>query len=173
MTHRRAPARIVVRGATEDDADTLEGFRCSTGPWYERDVEEYVRARALREALEKPSDYRLLLVLDDGRLTGCMAHALELLIEDAGPAIVAARLHLLAIAIEDQGRRLEDGRRRSDLIVQALIFDAFETRETEVLTAVVARENLRSITLCERNGLRSQVSFDRRHIRLTGHFARR
>jgi hypothetical protein len=151
----------------------LEGFHCSTGPWYEREVEEYVRARVLREALEKPADYRLLLVLDDGRLTGCMAHALEVLLEDAGPAIVATRLHLLAMSIEDQGRRLEDERRLSDLVVQTLISDAFQTRETGVLTAVVARENLRSIALCERNGLRSQVRFDRRHIRLTGSFVRR
>jgi RimJ/RimL family protein N-acetyltransferase len=43
---------------------------------------------------------------------------------------------------------------------------------SRIITAIVAKENLRSIRLCERNGLRSQVEYDPAHIRLTGNFTR-
>ncbi len=54
-----------------------------------------------------------------------------------------------------------------------LIADALEIREVEVVTAIVARDNVRSIALCERHGLRSQVEYDGAHIRLSGRMAPR
>ena len=93
--------------------------------------------------------------------------------DDQMDFILAARLHLLAIAVEDQGRRLHDGTRFSDTLMATLMADALETGEAVVLTAVVAMDNLRSVALCKRHGLRSQVRYDIHHARLSGHFAPR
>ena len=160
----------MVRPAIESDGDALAGFRCSTGPWYEQDVQRFVRERALEQALALSEDYRLLLVLEGDRLACCAAHHGELLFRDDGNPILATRLHLLAISVEDQGRRLDNGQRLSDTVMATLIADAIETREVTVVTAIVALDNLRSMVLCEGHGLRSQVQYDARHARLSGHF---
>jgi hypothetical protein len=166
------PDGILVRSAGEHDGPILATFCCSTGYAYDQEVEDFVRRKALQIALAPESDYRLLLVLDAGRLAGCAAHHREaLLLVDR--TIVATRLSLLALSLADQGRRLDDGRRLSDLVMSTLIVDALETRESDVLTALVARDNLRSIRLCERNGLRSQVRYDINHVRLWGLFGSR
>jgi hypothetical protein len=165
---------MVIRPAVKEDADTLAAFRCSTGPWYEQEVESFIRWRAVNMTAV---NYRLLLAFDNGRLVCCMAHHLERLLrgekDDQLDFILATRLHLLAIAVEDQGRRLYDGTRFSDMLMATLMADALETREAVVLTAVVAMDNLRSMALCKRHGLRSQVRYDIRHARLSGHFAPR
>lgn len=173
MSAGRGLGRTVVRPATEADEGMLAEFRCSTGPWYEQDVESFVRRRALENALALSGDYRLLLTIEGERLVCCAAHHGELLFRDDGNPIVATRLHLLAIAVEDQGRKLDDGTRLSDAVVATLIADALEIREVSVLTAVVALDNLRSMSLCERHGLRSQVRYDNRHVRMSGHFVSR
>lgn len=136
-------------------------------------MESFVRHRALDQALTLPGHHRLLLAFDGDRLICCMGHHLELLLWGSGSPVVAARLQLLAITVEDQGRRLEGGMRLSDMVMATLISDAIETRVTEVLTAVVAQDNLRSVALCQRHGLRSRVGYDARHIRLSGHFTPR
>jgi hypothetical protein len=171
---RRRPRKspLVVREAVEADAAELGEFRCATGPWYEEEVEAFVRAKALQTAERAGDTYRLLVVREDGRLIACGAHYREgLLLEHRETLLLAVRLQLLAIAVTDQGRRLEDGSRLSDAILQTVIADALQFWEGNVFTAIVAEENLRSIALCERNGLHSQTRHDRRHIRLTGSFA--
>jgi hypothetical protein len=151
-------------------------FQCSTGPWYEQEVETFIRQRALEQAIALADDYRLLIVLDSDRLLGCMAHHQEMLLTSdgnrSGP-ILATRLHVCAIATNDQGSRLDDGTRLSDTLMATLIADALKTRRNAVLTGIVALENLRSMSLCERHGLRSQVQYDARHARLSGYFAPR
>lgn len=112
----------------------------------------------------------MLLVLDRGRLAGCIAHHLEALLL-ADRTLEVTRLSVCALSLADQGRRLDDRRRLSDVVMETLIADAVATRGTAVLTAIVARDNLRSIRLCERNGLRSQVRHNIDHIRLWGVFA--
>jgi len=169
---RRAP-QFVARAATEKDGDSLGAFTCATGPWFEREVESYARKHALRRVMATPSTYRLLVLHEDERLVACAAHHPEVLLREDATGILATRLQLLAIATTDQGRRLEDGTRLSDTVMQTLIADAIETRGTPVLTGIVAQENVRSMACCERNGLRSQVAYDDLHVRLSGHFARR
>ncbi len=167
------PRQLLVRPAREGDTQALDAFRCSTGPWYEQEVEDYVRTRALAQSVENPESYRLLLVLESGVLVACLAHHLEILLRDRGGGIPAARLHVLAISTGHQGRRLAGGERLADVVMATLIADALEILEVEVVTAIVARDNLRSIALCERNGLRSQVQYDGAHIRLSGRLAAR
>jgi hypothetical protein len=151
-------------------------FQCSTGPWYEQEVESFIRQRALEQAITLAEDYRLLVAFDRDRLLGCMAHHQEMLLTSDGSRsgpIFATRLHVLAIATHYQRSRLGDGTRLSDKLMSTLIADALETRRNPVLTGIVALENLRSVTLCERHGLRSQVQYDTRHARLSGHFTPR
>lgn len=167
---------LLIRLAADDDEAALAAFTCSTGPWYEREVEDYVRGHAHRRAMATPDTYRLLLALMDGRLVGCAAHHPEALQrEESTPTyLLATRLQLLAIRTPDQGRRLSDGRGLADTIMHTLIHDALHTRpHSPVLTAVVAQDNLRSIAMCERNGLRSQTRYDMQHVRLTALFAKR
>lgn len=168
------PDGIVVRVAREDDESALATFRCATGPLCELEVEEFVNQEALRLSLAPRSLYRLLVAVEDDRLIGCAAHHPEGLVTGQLEAIlVARRLNLVALSRTDHGRRFADRRRLSDLLMETLIVDALETApKTSVLTAVVARENLRSIALCERHGLRSQVAYDHRHLRLWGQFTR-
>lgn len=165
---RRGPT---VREATDDDAVALAAFECSTGPWYEEEVQAYVRGRALAHARENPYGYRLLVAYEQTRLIAVAAHADEALIlpEDT---CFAARLQVLAIALVDQRRSLPGRVRLSDLLMATLIADAMDHKSTDVVTAIVADENLRSIALCERNGLRSQTRYSGRYLRLTGHLRR-
>ncbi len=167
----RSIDEVVVRDATTGDAEALSAFRCSTGPWYEQDVEDYLRRRALGQLLATPDTYSLLVALDGKRLVGCMAHYPEGLIRASAALILATRLQVLAIAVTDQGRRLKDGTRLSDALMRTVIHHALDTRRYPVLTTIVAQDNLRSVAVCERNGLRSQIQHDGRHVRLSGHFS--
>jgi hypothetical protein len=161
---------IRVRAAGEADRTALATFRCSTGRWYEQEVEDHVRADALRAALASPGAYRLLVVHEERRLIACAAHQPEVLVRNEGRALMTTRLQVLALALEQRGRRLADGRKLADLVMGTLIRDALETRPGDVLTGIVARENVASLTLCERHGLRSQISHGARYVRLSGRF---
>jgi ribosomal protein S18 acetylase RimI-like enzyme len=166
---RRGP---IVREATDDDAAALASFECSTGAWYEEEVQAYIHERALTHAHENPDGYRLLVAFEQTRLIAVAAHASEALILPEDDTYLAARLQVLAIAVADQRRRLPDRSRLSDVLMATLISDAIEDKKTDVVTAIVADENLRSIALCERNGLRSQTRHSSRYLRLTGRLQR-
>lgn len=133
-------------------------------------------ARALERALEPPSFFRLLVFHEGERLLAVAGHQEEhLLSAGDGPvyaAIEATRLQVLALSRDDQGRRLANGGRVSDLVLMTLLDDALAGRDARVLTAIVARENLRCLTLLERHGLRSQIPHDSLHVRVSGHFKR-
>lgn len=174
MNATHLPAGFVVRAALDSDQSRLAAFRCA-GNWeYEREVEEFVQRRCLSHAASNPS-YRLLLVFEHDRLVGCTAHHPDLQVtlasETQAQAATITRLQLLALHLEQQGRRLDDGRKLVDLMFQTLIVDALQRGNPSVLNAIVARDNVRSVAVCERNGLTSQTRYDARHVRLTGHFS--
>src|SRR5688572_5536694 len=73
---------LIVRPAQEHDAAALSGFLCSTGPWYEAEVQDYVQQHALRRAIATPEAYRLLVAFQDDRLVACGAHHHEALVRD-------------------------------------------------------------------------------------------
>jgi hypothetical protein len=87
-------------------------------------------------------------------------------------AVAAVRLQVMALTREDQGRTTEGGRRLSGLVMDTLIAEAIGGRRSVLLTAIVARENLRSLALCERHGLTSQIAYDAAHVRLSAYFER-
>ena len=162
---------LVLREATEEDAIALASFHCSTGAWYEQEVEEFVRGHALRAAARER--FRLLVAVEGERLVATAAHYHpELIPTEDGAHRFATRLHHLAINVDDQGRRLSDNSRLSDALMQALIADAIETWTTGVLTAIVAADHDRSLAMCERNGLRSRIRHGTGFVRVTGLFER-
>lgn len=166
-------SELVARDVSEEDEDLLSAFRCSTGPWYEEEVENYIRSHAFREAVARPTNYRLLVVLDEGRLVACAAHHPEGLLRPDSTLILGQRLQLAAISVTDQGRSFGDGSKLSDLLMEIAIRDALDQPwGAGVVTGLVARDNLRSAAVCERAGLRSQVRYDRRYIRFSGKFVK-
>ncbi len=88
----RLPRGLLVRPAHDGDTQALDAFLCSTGLWYEQEVEDHIRHRALAQALESPESYRLLLVLESGVLIACLAHHLEMLLGDRGTIGMGAAL---------------------------------------------------------------------------------
>jgi ribosomal protein S18 acetylase RimI-like enzyme len=174
---RRPPGGVVFRLAEERDGPSLASFRCSRGASHDDDVERFVQQSALARALAPNTTYRLIVVLEDDRLAAVAAHHPELLLVSTGGntfrGTEAVRLQLLALSLADQGRRMPDGRRLSDLAMETLIAEALGDRRERVLTGIVAKDNLRSLALCERHGLRSQIEFDARHVRVSGSFRRR
>jgi ribosomal protein S18 acetylase RimI-like enzyme len=162
---------LFVREATEEDTAALTSFTCSTGLWFEREVEDFVRWHALRAA--DSDNFRLLVAVEGERVVATLAHHHPELLPTADAAHrIGTRLHHLAIAITDQGRRLPDRRRLSDALMQTLIADAIDTWTTGVLTAIVAVDNDRSLAMCDRNGLRSRTRHGTRYVRVTGLFER-
>ena len=171
MTRRVLLPDLFVREATEGDTAALASFTCSTGLWYEREVEEFVRGHALRAAAS--DDFRLLVAVEGERLVATAAHHHPELLPTADAVHrFATRLHHLAIDVSDRGRRLPDHRRLSDALMQTLIADAIDAWTTGVLTAIVAADNDRSLAMCERNGLRSRTRHGTRYVRVTGLFER-
>jgi RimJ/RimL family protein N-acetyltransferase len=169
---RKLPDDFLVREATEEDAEELASFACSRGHPCEDEVEAFVWAKALECALDgQHHGYRLLLVREEKRLVASVGyHQVPLGIEDFTRAQVATLIHLLAIGLPDQGRRLDDGSPLADAVLQTAIFDAIEKLGHDVVTAIVAQENLRALAVCERNGLRSQIAYGPGLVRLTGRF---
>jgi hypothetical protein len=163
---------LSIREATDDDAGALAAFTCSMGAWYEDEVQAYVRSTAMVHAREKHG-YRLLTAYDGVRLVAVMAHADEALTFPDGDTWVAARLQVLAIACNDRGRSLGSRGRLSDVLIATLISDAMERHRTDLVTAIVAAENARSLSVCERNGLRSQIRYSPGYVRLTARMRRR
>jgi hypothetical protein len=184
VTIPKFPAGLTYRYVDTDDAALLERFECSCGAPYEEEVQQYIRSSALRDAAGADSPVSLMLTFHRDRLVGIAGYSVEFLL--AGPrgpldkppplheitGMDATRLWVLALSREAQGRKLRDGRRLSTLVMDTLIAEAMGGRDRGLLTAIVARENLRSLALCERSGLRSQTMHDPRHVRLSGYFSR-
>ena len=166
-----APEALEVRRADLSDRPLLEGFSCSRGEEWEDEVEAHIREDLLDLIGGTDTDHRVILVLHEGRLLAVGAHATEAVLVVPNDLMPMIRLHLLAITVEDQGRRLDDGSPLADALFAATATDALETWGGFPLTAIVARENFRSIAVLERNGRFSQVRHGLDHIRMTGSFA--
>lgn len=167
-------------------------FECSDGIWYEDEVQDFIQDRALAETLDEdhkvyvdvPSvalgdpagpntsavwSPRLLLFFDEDELIAVAGHRPEMLNLGDSRFILAIGLRVLALGNPYKGRYLDNGPRLSDAVMGALLNDAVgRTGEPVVATAVVAIDNLRSVTLCERHGLHTQIRHGHRHARLIG-----
>jgi hypothetical protein len=159
---------LAVSHSTESDRDDLAAFRCSTGTWYEDEVEGFVNRRALDSTLNAPGVFKRLVMRRQGALIACAAHHVEYLLLGDGITEEATRIALVAVDVGYQGERLHDSTPLADALFRALLRDAIGVERFALVTGVVARENERSLRLCARQGLTSQVRYGTDYVRVTG-----
>lgn len=158
-----------VRLTVASDEELLRRFRCSSGVWYEDYVEQFVTQRALARALDGRLDFRLLLF--ETAIEGLVAVAAHhwRAYEVGETTIDGTYLVVAAIALPFQGGRLGSGERLSDFVMNALLSDARDRSRGDLVTALVARENERSLALCRRFGISAQLpSPDPAYVHLVG-----
>jgi hypothetical protein len=177
VTRRDTPEQPAYRLAREEDRAELGSFECTTGLACEDKVQQFIREKALDNALNPAQQYTLLVFVSDRRLVAVAGFHPEVLL--VGPpgsqdveARAATRLSVAAINCANQGRSF-GGRRLSDLVMETAIATTIGVQPSAILTGIVARANARGLILCERHGLTSQTQYDLRHVRVSGLFQRR
>ena len=146
------------------DRDLLAGMRCSTGVWFEDEVETFIQTRlADYHDWRRPhTDHTIVgLELADVGLVAVGSHESEF-IRDGGQVVTATYLECAAVRTALQGavlpevEQLDDDGRPVTLgryLLEVLMSDIFERQRVPVVRAVIARENVRSLRLCARIGL--------------------
>jgi hypothetical protein len=145
------------------DWDRLRSFACSTGAWYEDEVERFVQTqlRGHYESGKANADVAVIVLAAagvPGEILAVGAHELDPQVAEDGHHLEGTYLIVAAVRRDLQGREVdmepfEDGRPVSvgSLLMEALIDDLPE--RSGVARAVVAADNARSLRLCERIGL--------------------
>jgi len=164
------------------DWQRLKSFACSTGVWYEEDVERFVRTRLRghyewRKSHTDISVFVLAAAGDPWEILAVGAHELDPQITADGQPLEGSYLIVGAVRRDLQGREVdvepfEDGRPVSvgRLLMETLIDDLPE--RPGAVRAVVARDNARSLRLCERIGLREErPDADHRFVQRLGRLA--
>lgn len=159
-----------MRVARAADADALARFSCSTGPWYEQEVEDHIRKDALARAERPQDDYRLVVFERGADLWAVGAHRLEWLPLADGSEAPMTHLAALALSVDYQGQLTPDGRRYSDIAMSGLLDDALRHRRERMAFVLVALENVRSQRLCRRHGLVFETRAGPLRVRMTGRF---
>ena len=136
---------------------------CSTGVWFEDDVETFIQARlADYHDWRRPhTDHTIVgLELDDLGLVAVGSHEAEF-VRDGGQVVTSTYLECAAVRTDLQGAVLTEVDPLDDdrpvtlgrYILEALMSDIAERERAPIVRAVVARENTRSLRLCARIGL--------------------
>lgn len=161
------------------DRSALASFICSTGPWYEAEVQTFIQTGALRRHLwrQPHTDHRLLVLETDAHGIIAVGSHEERDGEFAGQAMTITYLESGAVRMDCQGALLpdvppfEDGRPVSvgRYLMEALLSDSAERDRDPYIRAVVARQNYRSLRLCARLGLTDKRDDqDERYVELFG-----
>lgn len=170
----------LARHIREEDWRQLAAFACSTGAWYEEDVQAYIR-NDLRAAVAWRVEHlgTSVLVLasaaDPSQILAVGSHEIDDQRTADGAAVEGNMLIAGAVRVDFQGVQVcvpsfdEDGRPVSigRYLMQALIDDLPEN--AGAVRTVVARENARSLKLCDRIGLRDELDDkDLRYVQRLG-----
>jgi hypothetical protein len=162
------------------DRELLAGFRCSTGFWFEEDVETFIRTRLIdyHDWRAPHTGHAVIgLELDEVGLVAVGSHEADL-VRDGRAELTATLLECAAVALECQGAVLgdvdpldPDGRPVTigRYLLEAMLSDAGELDRAPIVRAIVARENTRSLRLCDRIGLlNEQEAPDSRFVQRLG-----
>lgn len=165
------------------DRELLAGMRCSTGAWFEDDVETFIQARLVdyHDWRRPYTDHTIVgLELADHGLVAVGSHEAEF-VRDSGELVTATYLECAAVSTELQGAVLaevepldDDGRpvTLGRYLLEVLLSDISERQRVPIVLAVVARENARSLRLCARIGLTDERDDpDERFVQRIGHIA--
>ncbi|HEV2999667.1 MAG TPA: hypothetical protein VGW75_02920 [Solirubrobacteraceae bacterium] len=168
----------------EGDRDALARFRCSRGAWYEEDVERFVATRLVdyHESRRRDTDHTVIgLELPQHGLVAVGAHE-EDLTRDGDLLLTSTYLELAAVSLPFQGGVLTDAEPLDPdgkavsvgrWLAEVLLSDNANRKRDPVVRAVVARENRRSLALCDRIGLRHvRDDEDTRFVQRWGAIAR-
>jgi hypothetical protein len=138
-------------------------MRCSTGAWFENDVETFIQTTLAdyHDWRRAHTDHTIVgLELDDLGLIAVGSHEAEF-VRDAGQVATSTYLECAAVRTDLQGAVLSEVEPLDDdrpvtlgrYILEALLSDIAERARAPIVRAVVARENTRSLRLCSRIGL--------------------
>ena len=164
------------------DRELLAGMRCSTGAWFEDDVETFIQARlADYHDWRRPhTDHTIVgLELDDLGLIAVGSHEAEF-VRDGGQVVTSTYLECAAVRTDLQGAVLTEVDPLDDdrpvtlgrYLLEALLSDIAERERAPIVRAVVARENTRSLRLCARIGLTDERDDpDERFVQRLGRIA--
>jgi hypothetical protein len=165
------------------DRDLLAEMRCSTGVWFEDEVETFIQTRlADYHDWRRPhTDHTIVgLELDDLGLVAVGSHEEEF-VRDSGELVTSTYLESAAVSTDLQGAVLtevepldDDGRpvTLGRYLVEVLLSDISERQRVPIVRAVVARDNARSLRLCARIGLiEERDDTDQRFVQRIGRMA--
>jgi hypothetical protein len=164
------------------DRDLLAGMRCTTGAWFEDDVETFIRTRLAdyHDWRRAHTDHTIVgLELDDRRLVAVGSHESEF-VRDGGQVVTSTYLECAAVRTDLQGAVLTEVEPLDDdrlvtlgrYLLEVLLSDIAERQRAPIVRAVVARENTRSLRLCTRIGLTDERDDpDERFVQRLGRIA--
>ena len=164
------------------DRELLAGMPCSTGAWFEDDVETFIRTTlADYHDWRRPhTDHTIVgLELADLGLIAVGSHEAEF-DRDGGQVVTSTYLECAAVRTDLQGAvltavdPLDDDRpvTLGRYLLEALLSDIAERERAPIVRAVVARENMRSLRLCARIGLTDERDDpDERFVQRLGRIA--
>lgn len=165
------------------DRDLLAAMRCSTGTWFEDEVETFIQTRlADYHDWRRPHTDHTIIGLEpaDLGLVAVGSHESDL-IRDGGQVVTSTYLECAAVRTDLQGAVLaeieqldEDGRpvTLGRYLLEVLLSDISERHRVPIVRAVLARENTRSLRLCARVGLTDERDDpDQRFVRRLGRIA--
>jgi hypothetical protein len=165
------------------DRELLAGMRCSTGAWFEDDVETFIQARLAdyHDWRAPHTDHTIVgLELADHGLIAVGSHE-EQFVRDSGELVTSTYLECAAVSTNLQGALLpevepldDDGRpvTLGRYLLEVLLSDISERPRAPIVRAVVARENARSLRLCARIGLTDERDdVDERFVQRMGRMA--
>jgi hypothetical protein len=165
------------------DRDVLAKLRCSTGTWFEDDVEAFVQTRLAdyHDWRQPHTGHTIIgLELDDVGLIAVGSHE-EDFVRDGHELVKASYLECAAVGLDYQGALLPgvepldpDGQPVTvgRYLLEVLLSDIAELEPVPVVRSVVARENTRSLRLCDRIGLVDERDdHDERFVQRIGRLA--
>lgn len=140
------PRTETIRTTTPADADALRRFRCSTGLWYEDDVDRYVQGSI---ASRVEDGFEAWIVESAGEVLAIASH--EAQPHPADPATTITFLNVIACRADDRESGLVGAARVSRLL-RPLFAEVFAAGRSPYCYTRIARDNITMRRFCEHHG---------------------
>jgi|JI10StandDraft_1071094.scaffolds.fasta_scaffold55623_5 hypothetical protein len=158
----------IIRTYRQNDSARLRSFNCaSAGTKWQVEVEQFVRNQlhdwAIAPVAKAKQDSRVILLIcrSSRDLVGVAAHELASLASSDGTTFVGTKIEVVAVSSNWQGRTFSSGERASDVLMSAVMHDIATRRRpprSNLVFAVVHKDNTRSIAMCQRHGFDREMT---------------